>query len=223
MTGSCILGIGVWLYVSYDAYARILPSYHILSADNLAVFVGTITFLIAFFGCCGSWFQSKCLLITYLSSIIIIMLLEILIGVVCFIFQSQISLTLQSELLNGIQHRYSLNDTNGIKSTWDHLQSNFHCCGVNNYTDWYQIEAWPDKMQLPSSCCKPLNGTAVDCGQDTDINTENIWKHGCYQKIRYYLLTNIHGVGITSIIFAFIQFMALVCAFLVVYTMDYKK
>ncbi|OTF82434.1 Tetraspanin-like protein [Euroglyphus maynei] len=227
LAGSCLLGIGIWLYVSYNTYARILPSYHLLSADNLALFIGAITFLVAFCGCCGSWFQSKCLLVVYLSSIIFIMIVEILVGLICFIFQSQLSQTLQSELLSGIQERYSFNDTNGIQSTWDHIQSNFHCCGVNNYTDWYQINAWPDKLRVPNSCCRPINDSSTiiddDCGYDAESDLKHIWKFGCLQKIHHYLLTNIHGVGITSIIFAFIQFMALVCAFLVVFTMGYKK
>lgn len=137
LTGSCILGIGIWLFVSYDTYARILPSYHLFSADNLAIFIGALTFLVAFCGCCGSWFQSKCLLVTYLGAIIFIMVIEIILGAACFAFQSQISQTLQAELLEGIEQRYYLNDTNGILSTWDHIQSNFHCCGVNNHTDWF--------------------------------------------------------------------------------------
>lgn len=229
-TGSCILGVGIWLYLSYDTYARILPSYHILSADNLAIFIGSLTFIVAFCGCCGSWFQNKYLLILYLGSIIFIMIVEIILGIVCFTFQTQISQTLQSELLDGIGQRYFLNDSNGIKSTWDHIQTNFHCCGVNNHTDWYRINAWPEKVQVPSSCCKPmLNGTTIEndvdneCGLNPESTTTRLWKHGCFQKIRFYLLTNIHGVGITSIVFAFVQFLALVSAFLIVYTMDYKK
>ena len=31
----------------------------------------------------------------------------------------------------------------------------FHCCGVTNYEDWYLIEAWPGKRNVPSSCCLP--------------------------------------------------------------------
>lgn len=225
MAGSCILGIGIWLHVSYDTYARVLPSYHLLSADNLAIGVGALTFAVAFCGCCGSWFQSKCLLSVYLIAVITIMIIEILLGVVCFVFQNQIGDTLQSELLNGIQHHYNHNDTHGIRSAWDQLQEKLHCCGVNNHTDWYQIDAWPDKIQVPPSCCKPINGTiGRECSEpDGKIDGQLYWKHGCYNMIRYYLLSNVHAIGITSIVFAFVQFTALVSAFLVIYTMDYKK
>lgn len=242
LSGSCLVGIGLWLTLSYDTYARILPSYHLLSADNLALAIGALTFFTAFCGCCGAWFQSKTLLTVYLATVILIMVVEILLGAVCFAFQTQLGATLQSELLDGIQHRYqaaamegngssssssSGGGEQGFRSTWDHLQTHFRCCGVNNYTDWYHIAAWPDKQRVPDSCCRPLplaeNSTEV-CGlQSPTINSTLLWRHGCLAKVRHYLLANIHGVGITSILFAFLQFVALVCAFLLLYTVDYKK
>ena len=36
------------------------------------------------------------------------------------------------------------------------------CCGVNNYSDWFNIRAWPTEQRVPDSCCKqPEEG----CGQ----------------------------------------------------------
>lgn len=29
----------------------------------------------------------------------------------------------------------------------------FKCCGIDNQTDWYRISAWPDKENVPTSCC----------------------------------------------------------------------
>ena len=41
---------------------------------------------------------------------------------------------------------------------WFQLQ----CCGVNNYTDWYNIRAWPNEKKVPISCCRqPVEG----CGE----------------------------------------------------------
>lgn len=75
------------------------------------------------------------------------MLIEIALGVVCFAWQTQLANTLQSELLDGIQNRYvglpdgsnnteDDDDKDGFRSTWDHIQTKFRCCGVNNHTDW---------------------------------------------------------------------------------------
>ncbi|GFY39889.1 tetraspanin [Trichonephila inaurata madagascariensis] len=59
--GCGILGIGIWLHLAYQGYSRLL-SYRILSFDSVIIFAGVMTFLPGFFGCCGSWFQNRCLL-----------------------------------------------------------------------------------------------------------------------------------------------------------------
>lgn len=64
LCGCGILGVGIWLRLSYAGYAQLLPKYSMISADSVCISVGVIIFIVAFFGCCGSWFQSRCMLIT---------------------------------------------------------------------------------------------------------------------------------------------------------------
>lgn len=61
--GSCFLGLGLWLKLSYEGYASLLPENAGLSADCILITFGVLSLIISFFGCCGSWFQSRCLLI----------------------------------------------------------------------------------------------------------------------------------------------------------------
>lgn len=191
---------------------------------------------IGFCGCCGSWFQSKCLLISYLTVIIAIMILEITAGTLGYFFRHTIKETLRQELLDGVKYKYSLNDTNGIASTWNQVQNTFNCCGVDHYQDWHHISAWPEKEWVPESCCispnisevatdstEINNSTAPICGRDPDHDTERYKSHGCFPKIRHWILEHLHIVGITCIVFAFIQFFSIVGALLVVCTMDYKR
>lgn len=60
--GSCFLGLGLWLRLSYEGYASLLPENAGLSADCILMTFGVLSLVISFFGCCGSWFQSRCLL-----------------------------------------------------------------------------------------------------------------------------------------------------------------
>lgn len=76
----------MWLRLAYQGeYVTLLPDHAALSADSvsdcrncfpiagdeqvifylfqLLLTAGVMGFVITFFGCCGSWFQSKCLLI----------------------------------------------------------------------------------------------------------------------------------------------------------------
>ncbi|KAJ8873552.1 hypothetical protein PR048_024370 [Dryococelus australis] len=64
MSGCGVLGAGIWLRLAYSGYAALLPQYSILSADSLCIAAGVLMFVIAFFGCCGAWFQNRCMLIT---------------------------------------------------------------------------------------------------------------------------------------------------------------
>lgn len=201
---------------------------------------------IGFCGCCGSWFQSKCLLVSYLSLIVTIMLLEIAAGSLGYVFRAHIRQTLHQELLDGVKIKYNINDTNGMMSTWDTAQISFNCCGVDGYNDWYNISAWPEQQWVPASCCLPANSTSssleweVDsdgknvtvssasspedvCGRDAERDSGRYRQHGCFKKIRHWIMEHLHVVGLTCIIFAFIQFFSIVSALLVVCTMDYKR
>ena len=193
--------------------------------------------LIGFCGCCGSWFQSKFLLVSYLTVIVTIMLLEVTAGTLGYFFRQTIKDTLHQELIDGIKFRYDVNDTNGLQTTWDHFQRAFNCCGVDSYQDWYKIKAWEENDWVPETCCVPLNiteaaetseatspaSTEPSCGRNPDEATTRYKTHGCFKKIRHFILEHLHVLGLTCIVFAFIQFFSIVSALLVVCTMDYRS
>lgn len=62
LCGCAFLGVGLWLRLSHEGYATLLPQHAALSADSLLITVGVMSFVVAFFGCCGSWFESRFLL-----------------------------------------------------------------------------------------------------------------------------------------------------------------
>lgn len=201
--------------------------------------------LIGFCGCCGSWFQSKCLLVSYLTVIVTIMLLEITAGTLGYFFRQTIKETLHQELIDGIKYRYNTNDTNGMQTTWDQVQRTFNCCGVDHYQDWYKIEAWPGNEWVPETCCSPLpspnitesadaaeasstteapkNSSEPTCGRNPDKESSRFKTHGCFKKIRHFILEHLHVVGLTCIVFAFIQFFSIVASLLIICTMDYRN
>lgn len=64
LTGCGLLATGLWLRFGYEGYVSLLPQYALLSVDNISMIIGGIIIVYAFFGCCGSWFENRCLLIT---------------------------------------------------------------------------------------------------------------------------------------------------------------
>lgn len=59
-------------------------------------------------------------------------------------------------LKSTIAKYYTQSTENGdaITVAWDSLQVSLHCCGVDNYTDYQNNDAWAkgDKI-IPESCC----------------------------------------------------------------------
>ncbi|XP_023214601.1 tetraspanin-9-like [Centruroides sculpturatus] len=220
VVGCGMLGIGIWLHIVYGGYATLLPSYQIISAGSLSIASGIITFIVGFLGCCGSWFQNKCLLVSYFILVILIFLLEFTAGTLGFIYRKHVGETLRDELLMGIQEKYKVNDVNGLTEAWDHIQLKFECCGVNGINDWYNINAWPEKTWVPTSCCIEAYKNET-CGMR---NETEIWHNqGCYQRMHMWLMEQLYIVAIICMLFAFIQLFGLISAMLLVCRINEKR
>lgn len=79
------MGAGLWLRLVYSGYATLVPNYSFASADSLLLAAGCVTFVIAFFGCCGAWFQSRCMLITVSNITLIFLSTSIILSFVSLI------------------------------------------------------------------------------------------------------------------------------------------
>ncbi|XP_065288138.1 tetraspanin-4 isoform X1 [Dermacentor albipictus] len=219
--GCGVTGVGVWLHVAYGGYSTLLPTHRVLSADGLCLTAGAITFLVAFLGCCGAWFQSRCMLATYFVLVILIFLLEFAAGTLGFIYRRHIGQSLMEELKVGIEHKYDPDSDNGLAELWDQIHTKFECCGVHSYRDWHRISAWPNEEWVPQSCCLEefVNGTA--CA--TSKNPRLIHEGGCYRKLHLWIMKRLYIVGIVCMSFAFVQLFGLISAMLLLCTSAEKK
>jgi len=239
---SCaFLGAGLWLRLAYQGeYVTLLPDHAALSADSLLLTAGVMGFVITFFGCCGSWFQSRCLLICYFTLLVLLFLTEFLLGSLAFVFRGGIGRTLANELKYGIEKYYNSSDLGGritpsVASIWDSLQKNVHCCGVNSYEDWYDISSWPQERWVPDSCCRTIYNesfslvegsgyeipASINCSKSH--NPSLWWSHGCLDAIQMWLLHRLHVVGAVGLIIAFIQLFGLLTSMLLFCTMRHRK
>lgn len=55
--------MGLWLHLTNQGYATLYPNHMGLSAEYLFILIGGLGIVIAFFGCCGSFFESRCCLV----------------------------------------------------------------------------------------------------------------------------------------------------------------
>lgn len=205
LLGSALLGVGIWLHVSKGAYASIAPTYNFLSVTAIIIAAGCIMIVVGFFGCCGAIMENQCMLIIYFILVVIIFVLEIVAGILAFVYRDDLEGGITAELTKGIRSNYKVED--GLTKAWDSAQSDLQCCGVVNYTDWYRSAAWPNHDYVPESCCL---FKAPTCGESGDASQWH--KKGCYEEIKGKILDNLYIVGIIGITIGIIQILGLVAS-----------
>uniref|UniRef100_A0A6B2EJA5 Tetraspanin n=1 Tax=Phlebotomus kandelakii TaxID=1109342 RepID=A0A6B2EJA5_9DIPT len=238
LCGSVFLAAGIWLKLCYQGYATLLPDHTALSADCLFITVGVLSVVVSFFGCCGAWFQSRCLLITYFSLVVILFLSEFLVGSLAFVFRGGLTKTIVNELKTGIEKHYNATDRGGfaapsVAAIWDNLQSDLHCCGVTSYEDWYAISSWPEERWVPQSCCRSrynetewYEGSGIDnrytnCARSKDPSLW--WDKGCAQTLQMWFIQRLHVVGTVGLVIAFLQLFGLISSMLLFCTVKHKQ
>lgn len=166
-------------------------------------------------------------LLQYFSLVVFMFVAEFLMGSMAFVFRENLGHTLREELIDGLRYHYNITakGPNSLVAIWDHLQSEFHCCGVKNYEDWYMIDAWPDKKWVPDSCCLPaveFSHLAIDhCGQSG--NSELWFGRGCSDQVHMWFVQRLHFIGIACLVVAFIQLFGLISSMLLFCTVKHKR
>ncbi|XP_060531058.1 tetraspanin-9 [Cylas formicarius] len=220
ITGCILLGIGIWLRVAYEGYATLLPQYALLGADAVAITVATITVILSFFACCGSWLQSRCMLIVYFSLVVAMFVVEFLLGALAFVYRDGIKHTFTEKLQDGLLRHYNMTEgPNNLVGVWDNIQTTFRCCGVTNYMDWHMIDAWQDKKWVPDTCCLPAE-FAAGCGRN---GGDAIYKTGCYEVIYRWFKDRLLVVGLVGLTVAFVQLFGLISSMLLFCTVKHRR
>eukprot|EP00090_Calanus_glacialis_P006342 TRINITY_DN14954_c0_g1_i3.p1 TRINITY_DN14954_c0_g1~~TRINITY_DN14954_c0_g1_i3.p1 ORF type:complete len:274 (-),score=57.68 TRINITY_DN14954_c0_g1_i3:40-861(-) len=212
---SCvILGLGIWVLVDRSSFLDLLdetnasvPIYN--SAVILILIVSISSIFISFFGCCGAYKESKCMLGTYF---VLILALLVLITVGAIIGTAQGVGKLTSPFLDTLS-KYDSSRSTAIETTWDQIQTDMECCGVNWPKDWmdyntlYQGDSFAVAgdsylmAKVPQSCC----AAAVD--QDlcmvTPTAANGAFVQGCFALVQSQIehhVTVLGGVSIAVIV-----------------------
>ncbi|XP_065367516.1 protein late bloomer isoform X1 [Calliphora vicina] len=125
------------------------------------IVLGSIVFLISFFGCCGAIRENICLTWTYA-----VCLLVLIIGNSVIIFGYISHIDGETKARQDIDNAWAL-QLNGTDAM-AHIQTTLSCCGINNSTDY--IDA---NLTIPNSCF---------IGGDYDKSTI-VFSQGCLKKL----------------------------------------
>ncbi|GAA6232328.1 tetraspanin-1-like [Lates japonicus] len=170
LAGAAILGVGVWVKVDSGSLLGILENVdgtpsgisQLVNVSYLLMAVGGVLLVIGFLGCCGAIKESRCMLLTFFSIVLIIFIIEVAGAVVLFVFQGlaeQLLAGLETEVRESIRKNYGKSES--LTSLWNATMEEFKCCGYLNYTDFDNSPFQGGKDVYPQTCCNATTTTGT--------------------------------------------------------------
>ncbi|XP_011303144.1 tetraspanin-17 isoform X3 [Fopius arisanus] len=160
--GLGIMAVGVWAWKEKDTFNNLSRLTNIaLDPAFILILVGTVTSVIGFTGCVGALRENTCLLAAYAVFLGGLLMLELTLGVLGFIFKDWI----KSQATGGFQaFIIHYRDDPDQQNLIDWIQEDWlQCCGIegpkdwdrNNYFNCSSIEIGSSEAcGVPFSCCK---------------------------------------------------------------------
>jgi hypothetical protein len=208
ISGCAILALGIVLHVREGGFATLVSSLPFLNAANICIAAGIIVMIVAFLGCCGAIKENACLLLLFFCFLLLIFLLEIVAGIVGFIYKDQVQSAVLTDLTAGLED-YGMEDEEGLTKAWDLLQHELMCCGVNGTADWAGTARF-EANQYPDSCCKEQED---GCG----MKAAEAYAKGCLKKLTDELEGYIYYIAAGGIVIGLFQILGMVFS-MVLYT-----
>lgn len=193
ITGIVLISFGAVILVVYNDYSNFVDSW-LFAAPVLMIIVGVIVFLVSFFGCCGAVKENHCMIITFSVLLLLIFALELGAGISGYIMRGEVGTMLENHMSRTMP-QYSKSD---IGKSWDIMQHDLDCCGMNGPSDW--ANAGFQDNTLPLTCCHNVPLKTNTTHQSTcDVNSLTVREKGCFNKFRSFIEDRavvLGGVGI---------------------------
>lgn len=197
--GIVLIGIGAFIQIKASEYLDFLSDNY-LNTPIFIIIVGCVIFVVAFFGCCGAWNESSCMIYTYAAFLSIILIAEIGAAIAAFALKGDLKEVIEQKMIEGMAN-YHTEGHEGVTNAWDVMQGDLQCCGAKGFEDWLNSTV----TAVPDSCCKT---DTKGCGADT--SEDNIFTKGCLNVFEDQFVGNIGLVGGIALGVAFIQFLGVI-------------
>ncbi|NXE09575.1 TSN1 protein, partial [Lophotis ruficrista] len=189
--GGTLLGVGIWVTVDGQSFLDIFGavSSSVLQVVNVSYFlivIGAILLVIGFLGCCGAQKESKCLLMTFFSVVLIIFIAEIAAAVVALVYTGLAETLLTAVVTPLLREKYGADKS--LTHIWNVTMREVNCCGLNNYTDFTDSPWYNEYKTYPASCCNDLQPCNETLAAHSNVS-------GCFHQILEEIKTNAGVVG----------------------------
>ena len=212
IAGIVVLVVGIWLHSQKDEaaknYAHLSGNITYINGPTFCIAVGVITILVSFLACCGAKTENMCMLGCYAGLLIVILTIEIVSITITYVYRERIETSLKNDFQKTL-NKYGQPDWERLTTSIDELQKDFHCCGNNKYSDWFET-SWGrnNTNSVPTSCCRKTN--EKDCNINLSKDSQKIYRCGCYNHVKKYLLENLHIISGFGVWIAMIEILGIV-------------
>ncbi|XP_059831383.1 CD151 antigen-like [Hemitrygon akajei] len=211
LAGGVVMAVGIWTLAEKSDYISLLSSSIYAATAYILVVAGAVVMLTGILGCCATFKERKNLLQWYFALLLFIFLLEILAGILAYIYYQQLSDDLKTNLRVTMIEKYRVAGNEKITKAVDKLQQEFRCCGSNNSLDWND-SVWVKSSNaggrvVPDSCCKTRT---TGCGKRD--HPSNIYKveGGCITKLEGFIMAHLKIIGAVGIGIACVQIFGMI-------------
>jgi len=188
------------------------------SATYIMITVAVLVVIVSFFGCCGAWKESKCMLGTYFT-IVLALFIVMLVGAILG-YSGNLEDQIEKPFMKALKlyrDQPSNEAEEAYKSVWNEAQKELLCCGVDSVADWDDDKfGFKNPVNKPSGCCfknrqgEELIGTQQqDClVADLDKDSPDYYFEGCYSKMKELVEENqeiVVGVAIGVVVLMFLN------------------
>ncbi|XP_015679685.1 CD63 antigen [Protobothrops mucrosquamatus] len=202
LCGIALIALGIFVQIELKNTLVVTGPPSASAAPIVILSVGVIVFFISFFGCCGAVKENYCMVTTFAVLLTIIFLVEIAAAIAGYIFKDKVRSVINDEIQ---QEMIKYSNDSVIQKSLDELQKKYSCCGVTNYTDWFNVTQLKSG-RVPASCCRK----AMDCTKNpTQDNTFDV---GCVTKIEEWLKKHIVIVAAVALGIAFFELLGIIFA-----------
>ncbi|XP_055538852.1 23 kDa integral membrane protein-like isoform X2 [Wyeomyia smithii] len=189
LCGIALVVIGGVSLAKISEFEQISDEHNIVAPSILFIVLGSIVFIIAFFGCCGAIRESYCMTTTYGFFLMVLIIGQIVIAALVFIYVGDA----REAFKKGFQRVFDQRDVPANRELIDTIQSNLQCCGVKSSLDY--------GLNWPQSCC--TSGTAPLCIPHTD---------GCSARLGEFIDSAGAVLGWVSLGVALVELIGLIAA-----------
>lgn len=191
LCGLAILIAGALTFANIDKVGyfvdRVQSEVSFTASPIALMVVGSIIFVIAFYGCCGAIRESHCMIVTFAVLLLVILIIQIAIGIVAFVTINREGwdVAVKSTITDIFAQFPNSSDTsaNAVRDEVNNLQRNLECCGLDGPTYWVDRSF----TTPPEGCC--INpAPAAKC--TFDAQPHQVFQDGCVEKLQE-LLKNI--------------------------------